>query len=78
MMYRDERIARLMFGNRISDVLYSPQITILCPWHNDRNPSLSINLTKGMYHCFACGKKGRLRKLWERSVEAYNEKLNDG
>lgn len=26
-----------------------------CPWHNDSNPSLTINDDKGMCFCFACG-----------------------
>lgn len=27
----------------------------LCPWHNDTNPSLTINDAKGICFCFACG-----------------------
>jgi len=26
----------------------------VCPFHNDKNPSMHINPTKGFYHCFAC------------------------
>jgi len=26
--------------------------------HGDRNPSASVSLEKGMYHCFACGTSG--------------------
>jgi DNA primase len=26
----------------------------LCPWHNDRNPSLTINDEKGFCYCFVC------------------------
>lgn len=32
-----------------------------CPFHNeDRHPSFSIDLEKGMYNCFACGAKGSI------------------
>jgi len=31
---------------------------ILCPFHDDKNPSLSINLNLGCFNCFACGAKG--------------------
>jgi len=31
---------------------------ILCPFHADKNPSLSINLTHGGFICFACGVTG--------------------
>lgn len=26
----------------------------LCPFHDDKNPSMSINPKKGFFHCFAC------------------------
>lgn len=29
-------------------------IFIICPFHKDENPSLSINLAKGRFKCFAC------------------------
>jgi hypothetical protein len=31
---------------------------VLCPFHDDTRPSLSINLEKGWYKCFSCGAKG--------------------
>jgi len=30
----------------------------LCPFHADKNPSLSVNEEKGLFHCFACGAGG--------------------
>lgn len=30
----------------------------LCPFHDDTNPSLSVNLEKGVFHCFACDEGG--------------------
>ena len=30
-----------------------------CPFHDDRNPSLSINITHGGFVCHACGASGR-------------------
>lgn len=30
----------------------------LCPFHKDKNPSLSINTRKGLWYCFGCGKGG--------------------
>ena len=31
---------------------------VRCCFHNDRNPSLSINLKSGGFFCHACGAKG--------------------
>ncbi len=30
----------------------------LCPFHQDSNPSLSVNVQTGKYYCHGCGKKG--------------------
>ncbi len=30
----------------------------LCPFHEDRNPSLSLNEEKQLFNCFGCGKSG--------------------
>lgn len=30
----------------------------LCPFHEDRSPSLSVTPEKGLWHCFGCGKGG--------------------
>ena len=29
-----------------------------CPFHDDNNPSFSVDLTSGKYHCFGCEEKG--------------------
>lgn len=30
----------------------------LCPFHQDKNPSMSVSSTKGIFKCFSCGKAG--------------------
>jgi len=30
----------------------------LCPFHDDHDPSLSVNVENGAFRCFACGAKG--------------------
>ena len=34
------------------------QAMVLCPFHEDRTPSLSINLENGQFHCFGCETEG--------------------
>ncbi|MDJ0626301.1 MAG: DNA primase [Candidatus Caenarcaniphilales bacterium] len=35
----------------------------VCPFHNDKSPSLHISPTKGIFKCFACGASGDLFKF---------------
>lgn len=32
------------------------RLTSLCPFHDDRKASFSVDLKTGQYTCFACGK----------------------
>ena len=34
------------------------QVKVLCPFHDEKTPSLSINLEDGKFQCFGCGEKG--------------------
>ena len=34
------------------------RMTSLCPFHDDRKPSFSVDLKTGKFVCFACGKAG--------------------
>ena len=33
-------------------------VKVICPFHDDTDPSLSINLEDGWFNCFSCGTKG--------------------
>lgn len=35
----------------------------VCPFHDDKNPSMNINAQKGFYHCFACKAGGDVFKF---------------
>jgi hypothetical protein len=43
------------------------EIQILCPFHDDRSPSLNVHIghkiTPGSYHCFSCHARGGWNKL---------------
>jgi len=38
-------------------------VKILCPWHSDTVPSLSVSLAKGIFNCFGCGRRGSIYEL---------------
>ena len=37
-----------------------------CPWHDDEEPSLSVDRDKGLYNCFGCGESGDAFTLVEK------------
>ena len=41
-------------------------VQALCPFHDDKNPSLSINLKTGLYKCFACDAAGDVFSFYMR------------
>lgn len=53
----------------------------LCPFHPDRNPSFSIDLQTGLWHCFGCGESGNAITFLEKfehitTKEAYKKLLD--
>ena len=36
------------------------QATVLCPFHDDQEPSLSVSFTDNLFHCFGCEAKGSI------------------
>jgi len=62
-MQLQERDFRTYFKHYFSNLRTRPdgQATVRCPFHDDRNPSLSINLKRGVWYCFGgCGGGGIL------------------
>ena len=39
------------------------EFVFLCPFHQEKTPSCSMNMYTGMFHCFGCKKGGSLNKF---------------
>lgn len=62
----DEDIARVRDATNLDDLIGSHlqlrrvgrRSVGLCPFHNEKTPSFSVNAESGFYKCFGCGKSG--------------------
>ena len=45
-------------GRQVKLVRHGREHTGLCPFHNEKTPSFTVNDQKGFYHCFGCGAHG--------------------
>lgn len=77
-------IVKIMDATKIEEVV-SEFVTLkkrginyvgLCPFHNDSNPSFSVSPTRGICHCFTCGKGGNaINFLMELEQMTYPDAL---
>ncbi len=72
-MYTDDVIRRVRDSVDIQDLI-SGYVTLkrtgknwtgLCPFHNEKTPSFSVNPDKQIFHCFGCGVGGDAFKFLE-------------
>ncbi|MCL1986818.1 MAG: DNA primase [Firmicutes bacterium] len=79
MIYPQEVIEEVRANNDIVDIV-SKYVALtnkggnyfgLCPFHNEKTPSFSVNSAKQMYHCFGCGAGGNVVSFVMQS-ENYN------
>jgi DNA primase len=48
----------------------------LCPFHNEKSPSFSVNIERQYFHCFGCGKSGDVFKfVQEREQISFPEAI---
>ncbi|MBT3533698.1 MAG: DNA primase [Rhodospirillaceae bacterium] len=47
-----------LVGRRVKLVKRGREHTGLCPFHNEKSPSFTVNEDKGFYHCFGCSAHG--------------------
>ena len=68
MYYPDNLVEEVRSRNDIVDVI-SSYVRLqkkgsnhfgLCPFHNEKSASFSVNQARQMYHCFGCGKSGNV------------------
>jgi DNA primase len=72
---RDEDITAVREKSPIADVIGDHvqlrsagggNLKGLCPFHEEKSPSLSVSPSKGLFHCFGCGAGGDVIRFVER------------
>ena len=65
--FLDELRARIpiadVVGAKVKLVKKGREYQGLCPFHNEKTPSFTVNEAKGFYHCFGCGAHGDIIKF---------------
>ena len=74
-MYSDEFIEKVRSNSDLKRIFEAKGITLKksgaglvckCPFHNDKSPSLHVNVAKGLWNCFGCGEGGDAIQLVRR------------
>ncbi len=69
-------------GKKVKLKLRGKEFTGLCPFHNEKSPSFTVNDLKGFYHCFGCAAHGDVISFVMKNdgleyVEAVTKLAND-
>lgn len=46
----------------------------LCPFHDDKKPSFTVEPVRGIYKCFACGKGGNVFTFLMEKIIGHSQK----
>lgn len=67
-----------LIGRSIKLLKSGREFKALCPFHNEKTPSFTINEDKGFFHCFSCGAHGdAIRWLTDYSGLNFIEAVGD-
>lgn len=71
--YAGKELAKVLIYYGIINDVISSDFNIICPFHEDINPSMRVSLDDGSYFCFGCGMKGNALDF----VRNANPELNE-
>ena len=74
-MYRRDDIDRVRSATNLVDLVGAVTTVkrqgrshvAVCPFHQEKTPSLHLDIARGLYHCFGCGKGGDVFRFVEET-----------
>ena len=63
MLTEGENLAKVLLHYKVIPQVESSRMKVMCPFHEDKNPSMSVNFNEGFFYCFGCGEKGGPEKF---------------
>lgn len=69
-------LAKVLWYYNLIPNISEPVQKIVCPFHDDVNPSMRVDLSEGRWYCFGCGKYGD-DKRFVYEMESKYHNLND-
>lgn len=74
-MYRRDDIDRVRSATNLIDLVGAVTTVkrqgrshvAVCPFHQEKTPSLHLDIARGLYHCFGCGKGGDVYRFVEET-----------
>lgn len=69
-------LAKVLWFYGLIDNVDAEEQKIICPFHEDANPSMIVNLKQGSYYCFGCNESGDALKFVQK-MEKMRSKSND-
>lgn len=79
-MIIDDKLRRKVadtLGIKRIPTMKNANLSIKCPFHEDDEPSASINFTKGLLNCFTCGEGWNFQQVMEK-LDDRNEEEDSG
>lgn len=73
-MEEGANLAKVFTYYGLIDRIDGPTTKIICPFHEDVNPSLIANFDEGFWFCFGCQIGGDAEKFFVKVEEKYNNK----
>lgn len=75
MAYQREDIERVRAATNLVELVgevtkvkkSGRNVMAVCPFHQEKTPSMSVDAARGLYHCFGCGESGDLFRFVEQT-----------